>query len=80
MKNSEFCTKVTRMLGGSVELVEIDRDCFRVQAKSAWLKGGQSIFLSDDFIEWVRVFAWKNFRAHVKWDNLNLAFWFEATK
>ena len=78
MKNSEFCAKVTRMIGGSVELVEANRDYFKIKTTNIWLKSEQSVYLSSEFIEWVKVFAWRSFKVHVQWDDLNLAFWFKS--
>ena len=76
MTNDEFCEKVTRMLGQSLKLVEIERDYFEVKSNKLWVSDDHSIYLSEGFKEWVKPFAWREFRKHVQWDNLGLRFWF----
>ena len=77
MTNTEFCNKITRMLGGSLALVEIERDYFGVQTSNMWLKQGQSVYLSDDFKQFLKTLAWRRFKKQVQWDNLDLRFWFK---
>ena len=75
--NVKFCNKVSRMLGPSLKLVETEPDYFEVESTSSWLKAGQSIYLSDEFVKWASSYCLSNFKKRVKWDNLMLRFWFE---
>ena len=77
MENIDFCNKIGRKIGGKLKLVEKERDYFRVETDSVWLRGTQSIYLSDEFKEWLKVFVLRNFKKNVKWDNLGLDFWLE---
>tara|TARA_R110002050_G_scaffold238739_1_gene374905 strand:+ start:273 stop:521 length:249 start_codon:yes stop_codon:yes gene_type:complete len=77
MENIDFCNKIGRKIGGKLKLVEKERDYFRVETDSVWLRGTQSIYLSDEFKEWLKVFVLRNFKKNVKWDNLGLDFWIE---
>tara|TARA_R110000822_G_C15112483_1_gene473108 strand:- start:37 stop:294 length:258 start_codon:yes stop_codon:yes gene_type:complete len=76
-KRIEFCNKVSRMLGHSLELVEESPDYFGVKLTNEWLRPDQSIYLSNEFVEWVSNYCFRYFDKRVKWDNLMLNFWFE---
>jgi hypothetical protein len=73
----KFCNKVSRMLGPTLKLTELSPDYFRVEITSAWLKTDQSIYLNDEFMDWVSTYCLRNLKKRVKWDNLNVRFWFE---